>query len=174
MKLEMLCTVPDAAGADVKTPPAVHGARNAVTAGREAHHEQWRALISCSRLPPKERPAAMTSKKTPVAILARGEGLLWLQATVSATKGRQRARSHRAAAADARLLWSPPTRFPDRRRRRPSARSDILCDCWPLLARHRTLRCAGHAVGLQFYTHDTPQSACWVLGNTGGLAMRCC
>jgi hypothetical protein len=30
----------------------------------------------------------------------------------------------------------------------------------PLLARHRTLRCAGHAVGLQSYTHDTPQSAC--------------
>ena len=34
--VEMLCTVPDAAGADVKTPPAVYGARNAVTAGREA------------------------------------------------------------------------------------------------------------------------------------------
>jgi hypothetical protein len=30
----------------------------------------------------------------------------------------------------------------------------------PLLARHRTLRCVGHAVGLQFYTHDTPQSVC--------------
>jgi hypothetical protein len=63
--VEMLCTVPDAAGADVKTPPAVHGARNAVTAGREAHREQWRAFISGPRLPPRERPAAMTSKKRP-------------------------------------------------------------------------------------------------------------
>src|SRR6266404_6533355 len=44
----------------------------------------------------------------------------------------------------------------------------------PLLARHRTLRCAGHAVGRQSYTHDTPQISCWLLGNTGGLAMRCC
>jgi hypothetical protein len=43
----------------------------------------------------------------------------------------------------------------------------------PRLARHRTLRCAGHADGLQLYTHDTPPSVCLVLGNTGGLAMRC-
>jgi hypothetical protein len=40
--------------------------------------------------------------------------------------------------------------------------------------RHRTFRCAGHAVGLQSFTHDTPQITCPVLGNTGGLAMRCC